>query len=127
MTEMKDLGKGLFVFAWLQGAQMKTAGLTKPSPHPLAPERGEPDLKEDRPEGGQARQGGCFSSRTGWPGGKEIPLRPQMVPWGFSCLLRPPLLLAALGFMASSAVEPLSLTPFLSCLSPEWLAVWCRE
>lgn len=24
MTEMKDLGKGLFFFAWLQGAQMKT-------------------------------------------------------------------------------------------------------
>lgn len=66
MAEMKDLGKGLFFFAWLQGGQMKTSASQSLPPTPGPRE----DLNEGRPEGGPARlprQEGCFSSRTGWP------------------------------------------------------------
>ena len=37
MTEMKDLGKELFFFAWLKGGQMKTSASPSPSPAGLPP------------------------------------------------------------------------------------------
>ena len=79
MTEMKDLGKELFFFAWLKGGTDEDFSLTLalPSGTPSPTSRGEEkwDLNEDRPEGGPAGpkspgRGGCFSSGTSWPGGK---------------------------------------------------------
>lgn len=79
MTEMKDLGKELFFFAWLERGTDEDFSLpfASPSvtPSPTS-QRGEKwDLNEDRPEGGPAGpkspgRGDCFSSGTGWPGGK---------------------------------------------------------
>lgn len=78
MTEMKDLGKELFFFAWLERGTDEDFSLpfASPSvtPSPTS-QRGEKwDLNEDRPEGGPAGpkspgRGDCFSSGTGWPGG----------------------------------------------------------
>lgn len=79
MTEMKDLGKELFFFAWLKRGTDEDFSLTLASsrvtPSPTS-QRGEKwDLNEDRPEGGPAGpkspgRGDCFSSGTGWPRGK---------------------------------------------------------
>lgn len=79
MTEMKDLGKELFFFAGLERGTDEDfrLSLTSPSVTPSPTSlRGEKwDLNEDRPEGGPAGpkspgRGDCFSSGTGWPGGK---------------------------------------------------------
>lgn len=123
-AEMKDLGKGLFFFAWLQGSQMRTSALQKGAfPQSLAPERRELDLNEDRPEGGPARlprQEGCFSSRTGWPGGKWIPsVSPDGSVGGFLPTLSPTAPHCS-GFGDVFCSGDSHIIP-LSCLSPEQL------
>lgn len=79
MTEMKDLGKELFFFAWLKRGTDEDSSLTLASsrvtPSPTSQGGEKWDLNEDRPEGGPAGpkspgRGDCFSSGTGWPGGK---------------------------------------------------------
>lgn len=76
MTEMKDLGKELFFFAWLKRGTDEDLGLPLASPSvppsPTSWRREKWDLNEDRPEGGPAGprspdRGDCFSSGTGWP------------------------------------------------------------
>ena len=51
MTEMKDLGKELFFFAWLKGGQMKTSASPSPSPAGLPP-----------PPPGERRNGICVKT-----------------------------------------------------------------
>lgn len=79
MTEMKDLGKELFFFAWLKRGTDEDFSLPFTSPSvtlsPTSPRGEKRDLNGDRPEGGPAGpkspgRGDCFSSGTGWPGGK---------------------------------------------------------
>lgn len=79
MTEMKDLGKELFFFAWLKRGTDEdfSRPLTSPSVtlSPTSPRGEKWDLNGDGPEGGPAGskspgRGDCFSSGTGWLGGK---------------------------------------------------------